>query len=54
MRNGTRLVDLLDQGDYPERVAVAVNRRVIPRGEYARYRLAPGDEVDIVQAVDGG
>ena len=36
------------------RVAVAVNRTVVPRSAYASHRLAPGDRVEILEAVGGG
>jgi sulfur carrier protein len=35
-------------------VALAVNGAVVPRAAWARTRLAPGDEVEIVQAKQGG
>ena len=37
-----------------KRVAVAVNRAVVPRSALARQRLAPGDRVEILEAVGGG
>jgi thiamine biosynthesis protein ThiS len=36
------------------RVAVAVNRDVVPRAAYAGRLLAPGDRVEILEAVGGG
>jgi len=36
------------------RVAVAVNREVVPRALHSRHELRPGDRVEIVQAVQGG
>jgi thiazole synthase len=36
------------------RVAVEVNRELVPRGEHARRRLATGDAVEIVTLVGGG
>lgn len=45
----TRLSDAETQG-----VAVAVNDAVVPRGEWSRHRLADGDTVEIVRAVQGG
>ena len=36
------------------RVAVEVNRDVVPRGRYAEQELRPGDVVEIVQFVGGG
>ena len=35
-------------------VAVAVNRRVVPRSRHAEHALAAGDEVEVIQAVGGG
>jgi sulfur carrier protein len=36
------------------RIAVAVNRCVVPRSAYAAHRLADGDRVEILEAVGGG
>jgi len=36
------------------RVAVAVNRTVVPRSAYDTQRLAAGDRVEILEAVGGG
>ena len=36
------------------RVAVAVNRNVIPRSGFGARRLASGDRVEILEAVGGG
>jgi sulfur carrier protein len=36
------------------RVAVAVNRDVVPRSSYAGHRLHAGDRVEILEAVGGG
>jgi sulfur carrier protein len=35
-------------------IAVAVNATVIPRSEWERVALQPGDRVEIVHAVAGG
>ncbi len=35
-------------------LAVAVNGQVVPRQAWARARLAPGDEVEIVKLFAGG
>ena len=35
-------------------VAVAINREVVPRSEYARRQLCDGDRVEILEAVGGG
>jgi len=36
------------------RIAVAVNRDVVPRSTFETHRLAPGDRVEILEAVGGG
>ena len=36
------------------RVAVAVNREVVPRSAFAGRELVPGDRVEILEAVGGG
>ena len=36
------------------RIAVAVNRDVVPRSAFRRQRLAAGDRIEILEAVGGG
>jgi sulfur carrier protein len=36
------------------RIAVAVNRVVVPRGRFGSHRLHAGDQVEILEAVGGG
>ncbi len=36
------------------RLAVAVNRAVVPRSHYGRVALAAGDRIEILEAVGGG
>ena len=36
------------------RLAVAVNREVVPRGQYRARRIGDGDRVEILEAVGGG
>jgi len=45
---------LLQLGQPPEGVAVAIAMQVVPRGERARRRLEPGDRVEVLRAVGGG
>jgi len=35
-------------------VAVEINRAVVPRGEHAKRRVAPGDVIEVVHFVGGG
>ena len=36
------------------RIAVAVNRQVVPRSSFGAHPLAAGDRVEILEAVGGG
>lgn len=54
-REGMTLADLVAElGLGAKRIAVEVNRDIIPREEYARCRLSAGDEIEIVHFVGGG
>ncbi len=46
------LLALLELGD--RRVAVEVNREIVPRGAHAGHPLRAGDRVEVVQAIGGG
>ena len=49
------LSDLLAQlGLKPDRVAVELNRELIPRDRWAPTQLADGDKLEIVHFVGGG
>src|SRR5262245_22233887 len=49
------LAELLQQLGYTSpRVAVEVNREVVPRPRHAEHLLRPGDAVEIVTLVGGG
>jgi sulfur carrier protein len=46
---------LLDElGLAGKRVAVEVNRDIVPRGEHATRQLRDGDRVEIIHAIGGG
>lgn len=47
-----QLLERLDMAG--KRIAVAVNRRVVPRSRFAATALAPGDRIEILEAVGGG
>lgn len=46
------LVQMLELGG--QRVAMEINREIVPRSSYAGHLLRPGDRVEIVRAVGGG
>lgn len=35
-------------------IAIAVNRDVVPRSQFDAHSLAPGDRIEILEAVGGG
>jgi len=45
---------ILDLDLRDKRVAVAVNRQVVPKGRHAATELSEGDRVEILHAVAGG
>jgi len=46
------LIELL--GLVGRRLAVEINREIVPRGAHAGHRLRDGDCVEVVQAIGGG
>ena len=46
------LVDVL--GLRGQRIAVEVNREIVPRSEYNHFKLNESDSVEIVNAIGGG
>lgn len=51
----TTLHALLEQsGCAAMKVAVEINREIIPKSQHATYQLKPDDRVEIVHAIGGG
>jgi sulfur carrier protein len=49
------VAQLLDQAGYAgRRVAVEVNREIVPRSLHATRTLVDGDQIEIVHAIGGG
>ena len=48
----TQMLALLGYGE--RRVAVELNRAVVPKSRHASQVLADGDRVEIIQAIGGG
>ena len=52
---GADLAQLLTQlGLGQAKIAVEVNREIVPRSQYNAYTLKDGDALEIVQAIGGG
>jgi len=55
LSEGLTVRDLVDElGLSKRRIAVEVNRDILPRDGYARHALRDGDVVEIVQFIGGG
>ena len=53
--DGLTLAGLIEQlGMKSDRVAVEVNREIVPRAAWAETRLQDGDKLEIVHFVGGG
>ena len=52
---GSSVADLVEAlGLVGRKLAVAVNREVVPRGRHALHRICDGDRIEILEAVGGG
>jgi thiamine biosynthesis protein ThiS len=52
---GTTVARLVQQLQLtPGRFAVEINRRIVPRADHGKHKLAGGDAVEIVTFVGGG
>jgi sulfur carrier protein len=51
---GSTVRALLDELAVASRVAVAIDREVVPRAEHAHRQLRAGDRIEILEAVGGG
>lgn len=52
---GSAVADLLDSLGLPRgKVAVELNREIVPRSRFAQQPLAEGDRIEIVHFVGGG
>ncbi len=47
-----QLVELLELGG--RRLAMEINREILPRSQYGEHQLRSGDQIEIVQAIGGG
>ena len=49
------IAELLQREGYAERrVAVEINRAIVPRSLHDTHQLTDGDQIEIVQAMGGG
>ena len=51
---GSTVRSLLEELAIANRVAVAIDREVVPRAQHAHRQLRTGDRIEILEAVGGG
>ena len=55
IERGATIADLVAlSGLVGKRVAIEVNREIVPRGDYSVRMLAADDRVEVVHAIGGG
>lgn len=55
LADGCTVAELLQSAGFGDRrVAVEINREVLPRSRHATHPLADGDVVEIIHAIGGG
>jgi sulfur carrier protein len=52
--NSMNIVQLLSELELTGRLAVEVNRQIIPRSLFSTYEIESGDNIEIVEAIGGG
>lgn len=50
--SAAELLDLLGLGG--KRIAVEINREIVPRSTFRTHQLQAGDRVEVVRAIGGG
>ncbi len=48
------VASLIEDLDVSGKLAVEINRSIIPRGSFAAHAIHPGDSIEIIHAVGGG
>jgi len=55
IRDDSSLLELLETSGFGgKRVAVEINRQIVPRSMHAERRICAGDRIEIVHAIGGG
>ncbi len=55
IENNLLLSELIEQlGFAGKRLAVEINKEIVPKSEHGRYTIQDGDRIEIVHAIGGG
>ena len=48
------ITELLDHLSLQGKIAIEINREIVPRSQFNKYQLNDGDLIEIVHAIGGG
>jgi len=54
LENVTTITELLNHLNLQGKIAIEVNREIVPRSQFNKYQINDGDLVEIVHAIGGG
>lgn len=54
LASGTSVRELVEQLGIQGKVAIEVNREIVPRSRFDSHDLKEGDRIEIVRAIGGG
>ena len=54
LENVTTITELLNHLNLQGKIAIEVNREIVPRSQFDKYQINDGDLVEIVHAIGGG
>lgn len=46
--------DLTKQLDLHDKIAIEINREIVPRSQFDTHKVSEGDTIEIVRAIGGG
>ena len=53
-KESATVADILEDMQIEGRIAVEINREILPRSQFALHQLCQGDVLEIVHAIGGG
>ena len=54
IEDGKSVADLVESLDLHGKIAVEINRGIVPRSQFKNHVIREGDVIEIVQAIGGG
>ncbi len=54
LENVTTITELLNHLSLQDKIAIEINREIVPRSQFHNYQINDGDLIEIVHAIGGG